>query len=506
MKPADPRFRILYAAFAFFEVITFGGLIYGWGSLVYILKDEGLYMELCATDVDNTNSTVVVNQVNSSVENVALTTDTSNSTRSIYATGSTETRSPAPINEEETKSCDVRDARLNLVFTIGSAMFCVGCFVMGQINYKFGTRVTRITASILFIIGALMIAFTSIEVPWLIFPGLSLIGGAGITFLMTNMQISVLFPSMGSVVVGIFCGGFDASTGTQLLVKLVYDDGVSRQTSYIVLAVVHLLTLVSTFFFLPKDFIKKPRGGLAVTAQEETEKEVELRLANIKSSDLEVEDVKPSLMSQMLTPTYFLHVYWLSVLQLRFYFLLGSLNTMLENMLDSKDEVSRYTNETSYILMCGLFTSPLAGTFYALQNRFFAKSLSPLRRNLMPTVLPLGLTTVLGILMSSVILIERASVIYAVFICLLFFRSFLYTMGAGLLNAIFPSEYFGIMYGIMFIVSGAVSMLQYGLFAWAEAAGFFQVNIFLLILMFTTFCHPLYQWRASRKAEKALSF
>ena len=40
----------------------------------------------------------------------------------------------------------------------------------------------------------------------------------------------------------------------------------------------------------------------------------------------------------------------------------------------------------------------------------------------------------------------------------------------------FPSEYFGIMYGIMFIVSGAVSMLQYGLFAWAEAAGFYSVS------------------------------
>ena len=58
------------------------------------------------------------------------------------------------------------------------------------------------------------------ELPWLIFPGLSLIGGAGITYLMTNMQISLLFPSMGSIVVGLFCGGFDASTGTQLLVKV----------------------------------------------------------------------------------------------------------------------------------------------------------------------------------------------------------------------------------------------------------------------------------------------
>ncbi|RUS72509.1 hypothetical protein EGW08_019737 [Elysia chlorotica] len=503
MRPADPRFRVLYAAWAFFEVITFGGLIYGWGSLVYILKDEGLYMELCHEDnVDNSTAVVDLNpQVNSSVAYVTLVAANS----SAVTTNLSQTRSPD--TEEEAKSCDARDARLNLVFTIGSAMFCVGCFVMGQINYKYGTRVTRIVASILFIIGAFMIAFTSLDVPWLIFPGLSLIGGAGITFLMTNMQISLLFPSMGSIVVGIFCGGFDASTGTQLLVKLVYDAGITRQTSYIVLAVLHLLTLVSTFFFLPKDFIKKPTVDPDENAGAGDEKEAQIKLASSdKRRVSEESDVKPSLSSQMLTPTYILHVYWLSVLQLRFYFLLGSLNTMLENMLDSKDEVSRYTNETSYILMCGLFTSPLAGAFYALQNRFFAKSLSPLRRNLMPTVLPLGLTTILGILMSGIILIEQASVIYAVFVCLLFFRSFLYTMGAGVLNAIFPNEYFGIMYGIMFIVSGVVSMLQYGLFAWAERAGFLPVNVFLLILMFTTFIHPLYQWKASRKAERDLSF
>ncbi|GFR84277.1 solute carrier family 43 member 3 [Elysia marginata] len=417
MKPADPRFRILYAAWAFFEVIAYGGLIYGWGSLVYILKDEGLYMELCETDVENI--TVVDlklhNSSTSSLSSVSYATPTTSNT-SIYITDIVHKSTPAPVSVEEKDSCDARDARLNLVFTIGSAMFCVGCFVMGQINYKFGTRVTRVIASILFIIGAFMIAFTSV--------------------------------------------------------------GVSRQTSYIVLAVTHLLTFISTFFFLPKHFIEKPGERPVENALDENQREVEIRLANNgKPSEFEPEeDVKPTLISQMSTPTYILHVYWLSVLQLRFYFLLGSLNTMLEKLLDSKDEVSRFTNETSYILMCGLFTSPLAGAFYAMQNRFFARSLSPLRRNLMPTVVPLGLTTVLGILMSAIILIEKASVIYAVFVCLLFFRSFLYTMGAGLLNAIFPNEYFGIMYGIMFIVSGAVSMLQYGLFAWAEAFGFFQVS------------------------------
>ncbi|KAH9502325.1 hypothetical protein Btru_073460 [Bulinus truncatus] len=50
--------------------------------------------------------------------------------------------------------------------------------------------------SSLFVIGSLLIAFTSNDVPWLIFPGLSLIGAGGITFLMTNMQISVYFPKL----------------------------------------------------------------------------------------------------------------------------------------------------------------------------------------------------------------------------------------------------------------------------------------------------------------------
>ncbi|GFO23681.1 solute carrier family 43 member 3 [Plakobranchus ocellatus] len=501
MKPADPRFRVLYAVWAFLEIIGYGGLIYGWGSLVYVLKDEGLYMELCpAKDFDN----MTVHVGNSTV--VRNITDQANSSGVYIASSSP----PATgKNEKNEDTCDARDARLNLVFTIGSAMFCIGCFIMGQVNYKYGTRITRIIAAIVFIIGALLIAFTSKGVPWLIFPGLSLIGGAGITFLMTNMQISLLFPKLGSVVVGIFCGAFDASTGTQLLVKLGYEGGVSRQTSYLILAVFHLLTLISTFFFLPKDFIKKSFIHNPSAVEDEKDGEVAVKMtSNGKNQepDPEEEEVNPSLMSQMFSLTYILHVYWLSVLQLRFYFLLGSLNKMLENLLDSKDEVSRYTNETTYILICGLFTSPLAGAFYALQNRFFVNSLSPLRRNLMPTVLPLALTTILGILMSAIILIEEATIIYAVFVCLLFFRSFLYTMGAGLLSAIYPSEYFGIMYGIMFIVSGIVSMFQYGLFAWAEAAGFFQVNVFLLVLMFTTFCHPLYQWWASRKAERALSF
>ena len=78
MRPADPKFRVLYAAWAFLEVIAFGGLIYGWGSLVYILKDEGIYMELCATEGANSTTAVEVQSIslasNSSVGYSPLTT------------------------------------------------------------------------------------------------------------------------------------------------------------------------------------------------------------------------------------------------------------------------------------------------------------------------------------------------------------------------------------------------------------------------------------------------
>ena len=61
MAPGNPKLRVLYAIWAFLECICFGGLIYGWGSLVYVLKDEGLYSDLCPPDLNSTiTSTPVV--------------------------------------------------------------------------------------------------------------------------------------------------------------------------------------------------------------------------------------------------------------------------------------------------------------------------------------------------------------------------------------------------------------------------------------------------------------
>ncbi|KAK3739276.1 hypothetical protein RRG08_050481 [Elysia crispata] len=55
-RPADKRLRHLYAVWAFLEIAGFGGVIFGWGSLVFVLKEENLYGNLCGNGTGNDSS------------------------------------------------------------------------------------------------------------------------------------------------------------------------------------------------------------------------------------------------------------------------------------------------------------------------------------------------------------------------------------------------------------------------------------------------------------------
>ncbi|KAH9502320.1 hypothetical protein Btru_073455 [Bulinus truncatus] len=100
-----PKMRFLYVAWAYLECFSFAGLTYGWASLVYVLKDEGIYRELC-------------DRVGMSNYSNHLELD-----------------------------CHERCSQFDLVFTVLTSFIGVGYFVFGQITFKFGTRVTRVIAA-----------------------------------------------------------------------------------------------------------------------------------------------------------------------------------------------------------------------------------------------------------------------------------------------------------------------------------------------------------------------
>ncbi|ESO88987.1 hypothetical protein LOTGIDRAFT_228934 [Lottia gigantea] len=482
--------RYITVVWCFLETLFFGGLIYGWGSLVFILKDEDVYADLCDGNQPEFNYSIPINQ---SVQ--------------VFNTSSSMKR-----------GCNEQDSIFTLVFTVASFLFCAGCAVLGQVNYKFGTRVTRILSFLIFECGALMIAFVSPSVPALIFPGLTLIGVGGIPLLVTNAQIANLFQAGSSTIVGLMCGAFDGSSGVQLLVKLAHESGFSRQKSYFVLAGTHTLILVSTFLFLPKGFIPRYDAPIETEIPEGNSKTVEMKLIKDKSEEKfesvppiqaelipeqSVEKPKlPPLRSCILSSTYILHVMWVCVLQLRFYYYIASLNPWLDLILErDHEQVSYFTNVSMYMLIGGIITSPLVGVVFDLCKLISINSHSELRKTLLPAVPPLIIGSSLGVLLSILVLIPSPTILYVIFIVVTIYRSFLYSVAAAFLNTMFPSEYFGLLYGWMVITAGIFSFLQYALFKWSEATNFSQVNIFFLCFMFVSFFHPLYQWWRCRKAE-----
>lgn len=139
----DPRFRYLYVIWAVLECLFFGGLLYGWGSLVFVLKEIGVYSEMCDDYAKNGSlSDDLTLGVRSSTISSVRYSIIGNGSYAEYNTSSPDAAGDTRQNLE----CPERDKRLTLVFTIGSMMFCAGCAVMGQINFKYGTRATRLCA------------------------------------------------------------------------------------------------------------------------------------------------------------------------------------------------------------------------------------------------------------------------------------------------------------------------------------------------------------------------
>lgn len=119
---------------AFFECLLFSGMLYGWGSLNYVLKLEGIYGHLCENEITSgliNNTTASSNFTISPTASVRVTHSPSNEADPAYGS---------------MKQCKAQDSKMALCYTIAAFMFGIGNAVFGFINYKFGTRVARLIA------------------------------------------------------------------------------------------------------------------------------------------------------------------------------------------------------------------------------------------------------------------------------------------------------------------------------------------------------------------------
>ncbi|KAM9795097.1 equilibrative nucleobase transporter 1-like [Neosynchiropus ocellatus] len=461
-----PKFKPLFV-FTFitglFECLCFTGVIFGWAALVFVLKSEGYFESSCV--------------------NVTI------------------------ANRTETLDCRAQDEQFSLIFTIATALnnFCT---LPGGVFFdRFGTLVTRICAICAYTGGMLMVGFSSPALAVMLFPAMSCIAIGGALILITNIQVGSLFGSRRFTVITLYNGAFDTSAALFFILKLIHESGISIHHLFLFVAACSVIHLLRTFFLLPKDFIPHPLPenysfGPSCSACKSKTPELPPEKLNMDPAAKEIPE--KTFRECIVSRLFWLHIVWLSVMQLRHLLFIGTLNPMLLRLTDGEPSlVNEYINAFSITQMCGVLCAPWNGLIMDRhKGKPRAEGMSEQEADLNSSWLSLLLTALQCLLFSLCASIPSLPLQYLTFILQVLNRSFLYGGNAAFMNVAFPSCHFGKLYGLVMSVAALVSLLQYPCFTLVEdvlGGDPLYVNIALTIFSLLAFIHPLSVYLHCRK-------
>ncbi|XP_022616117.1 solute carrier family 43 member 3 isoform X2 [Seriola dumerili] len=372
---------------------------------------------------------------------------------------------------------------------------------------RFGTTVARLFGIFLYTMGTLMMAFSSSVLSNLLFPALSLLAVGGVLFLMTNMQVGNLFGSRRSTIITLYNGAFDSSSALFLIIKLLHESGISLRDSFLFLSACSAIHLLRTFFLMPRKFIPYPlpdhytygitcckskTPSAIVAANGDTQETAEDRPTDTDGPAKQEKSFRECVLSRF----FMWHLLWLSVMQLRHYLFIGTLNPMLHRLTAGEPSlVSQYINAFAFTQLCGVLCAPWNGLIMdRLKGKPRAEGESEGEADLRASVLSLFLTALQCLLFSICAATPYLQLQYFTFILQVVNRSFLYGGNAAFISVAFPSCHFGKLYGLVMALSAVFSLLQYPFFALVKGpldGDPLYVNIALTLLSLFAFIHPL---------------
>ncbi|XP_068445528.1 solute carrier family 43 member 3a [Clinocottus analis] len=477
------RYRLTLAS-GILECLCFAGVVFGYASLVFVLKEDGYFSQLCFS----------IPVINSSL---TILTD-----------------------------CSKQDEQFSLVFTIASFLNNFLNLVNGYVFDRFGTMVTRLLGISLYTTGTLLMAFSSAAFSELLFPALSCIGVGGILLFLTNMQVGNLFAAHRSTIITLHNGAFDSSASVFLIIKVLHQQGISLRSCLLVLSFCSIIHLVRTFLLMPRTVIPYPlpqhytyglncgkantynaeqfekmRDGAMTVLQESSGRD------NMQPAPQDDSGKTASFRSCVLSWFFLWHVLWLSIMQLRHYLFISTLNSMLNRLANGDSGlVSQYTNAFAMTQLCGVLCAPLNGL---IMDRHKGKPLAPgetaQEADLHSSSLSLFLTALQCLLFSVCAAIPLLSLQYLTFVLQVLNRSFLYGGCVAFVSIAFPACHFGKLYGLMTAISALISLLQYPCFTLVKGTlggDPFFVDIALIVLSLLPFIHPVYVFIHCRRVAR----
>ncbi|TNM86244.1 hypothetical protein fugu_008515 [Takifugu bimaculatus] len=456
------------------ECLCFAGVVFGFPSLVFVLKEERYFSQLCS-GVPGSNS----------------------------SQGGTD--------------CSRQDERFSLVFTVASFLNNFLCLPNGFLFDRFGTRVTRLLAICLYTTGTLLVAFSSSAFSELLFVAAPCLAVGGILLLLTNMQVGNLFAAHRSTIITLYNGAFDSSSAVFFIIKILYEYGISLRTSFLFLSSCSVIHLLRTLFLMPNSHIPYPPPehysyGLkcqkANTYTVEQFESVPNGAVPEPQDNVSQESEKAVSFKRCVLSWFFLrHLVWLSLMQLRHYFFIGTLNPTLNRLArNDPDLVSRYTNAFAITQLCGVLCAPWNGL---IMDRHKGKKQHPgeteQEADLRSSCLSLFLTSLLGLIFSVCASVPLLPLQYLTFALQVINRSFLYGGHAAFISIVFPACHFGKLYGLVMSTSALFSLLQYPCFTLVKGALHgdpFYVDVALTLLTLLVFVHPIFAFMHCRRLAR----
>ncbi|XP_076329315.1 equilibrative nucleobase transporter 1-like isoform X2 [Tachypleus tridentatus] len=495
-----------------FETLIFSGNVLGWTALSYMLKKEGVYLEVCSSEtssddvfldkkIEVTSSSQVVDHVSSKNLNFNQTQGQEGSTINVTY---------PEVANETISGCLAQDRILNLAYTIGS--FCIGfsAVISGFLLEKWGLRNTRLITNAFLTSGLVMLAFTTKDHSFLIFPALVLMCLAGVPLRIANIQIANLFPKARSTVITFYSGAFCASASLFVFLKYGYEAGFAWETLCLVLVGFSVVLLPVTLFLLPKDKIhdattKKPTAPNLNRSSRKCEvSTVTLeKFAYIGPTPTQPyntrcrEAAELPFKASLLSFSFQLHQFWFSWLLLYTILYVGTLNLWLAKIPGAVTEVSHVTTVYGLTQIAALVLAPISGSFMDICLSSASKEKDPETKKLLMIKAgfwPMLITTLIQAAVQVLKLFNSWIAVYASIGIITILRSLLIAVGTAFLHIRYPASHFFRMLGILSTNSALFILLQFPLFIWESRSekDAVYVNIFEFFCLMVAFLNPLH--------------
>ncbi|KAG7458482.1 hypothetical protein MATL_G00220660 [Megalops atlanticus] len=424
------------------ECLCFAGVVFGWASLVYVLKMDGYFSNFC---------------VNSTAANSSTYTD-----------------------------CSGQDEQFALIFTIASFLNSFMAFPLGYVFDRYGTMAARILGIVHANHSTASHGLRSRRLRDMQFCKHSFLSPSlarTLTFPLSRDQengVGNLFGPFRSTVITLYNGPYDSSSSIFLIIKVLYERGVSLRSSFFFMSACSIIHLLRTFLLMPKTHIPYPlpedytygvscRGpAVSRELEERTDSsgnvQNEGRIEGVQQEGSAQSQNTPqkaaSFRSCVLSWFFLWHLLWLSVMQLRLFLFIDILNPMLDWLTDG-------------------------------DSALVAEKEADLRSS----VLSLFLTALLGFLFSVCSTIPVLPLQYLTFVLQVASTSFLFGGNAAFISTAFPSCHYGKLYGLMSTLSAVVLLLQFPILILVNdvlQGNPLYVNIGLTLLTLLPLIHPLY--------------